>query len=330
MKAWPILLITACQPHSNCEVGSTAHGAQALFYTDTLEGPLILELWPALPISDRFEDLVVLDEPWLQVLLTQTPMTVDLERYEGITHTSDNSQLTVLLPAIFEDQDGDGQHSQGEPYWALSKNALVYAKQLECGTWGALLQTGWNAVTFNEDGLAASDLNAIQLATNLAPVETFSVKIEAEKDEDLAVIIASERIWAEDFWVSPLLDQPSEPSMEITLPTLPPDAHLQEQDVSGRRFLDWYYAVELPLLYRDENTSGHFDTDDTIVEAFCVDEQPIRMGHYPEADHIDEAFYLVKEDLQPGWGLYQEHDANPWKPIDPASHVLTPGNCPLP
>ena len=330
MKAWPILLITACTPHSNCEVGPPADQTQAHFYVNTLEGPLILELWPALPISEDFKDLVVLDEPWLQIPITSPSISVDLEAYEGIAHSSENATITAFLPAVFEDKDGDGQHSQGEPYWALSQTALVYAEYLDCSSWSEHIQTGWNAVLFSADGMESASLEAIEIQSNLLPLDNFSITLETEDADSLSVAIASQRIWLEDYWVAPLVDQPSEASMEITLPPLPPDEHLQPLDVANTRFLDWYYAVELPLIYQDDNDSGAFDTSDSLVQAFCAGDNAIRIGHYPEADRIDEAFYLTKMGIQPGWGLYQETMSKQWLAADSASLVLTPGSCPLP
>jgi len=330
MKAWPILFITACQPHSNCELGQTAHETQARFYIDTLDSPLILELWPALPISEHFEDLIVLDESWLQQPFIDTEITVDLPPYEGVSHSSDSGQITAFLPAIFEDKDGDGQHSQGEPYWTLSQTVLLYANDLACGAWSQHIEAGWNAVTFSKEGLKPANLNAIELVPNLLSIEDFSIAMESENSESLSVAFASQRIWREDYWVEALIDQPSQASMQVTLPTLPPDEHLQAVDVSNTRFLDWYYAVELPLLYRDDNDSGALDIDDSLIQAFCDNDAAIRIGHYPEADRIDEAFYLIKEDIQPGWGLYKESAPSQWTQVDPLTHVLTPGSCRLP
>ena len=333
MKAWTLLpLLTACHPDSNCGVDEENPEATAVFQVEAPNESLVLELLPALPVWGTFDNLVFLDEPWARIEASQAEVQVELGAYDGLLAEIDGGRAMFFVPALFEDRDGDGLHSTEEPYLGVSTEIIAYFESVGCGVWSEVFHPGWNGVEFLPGGPGTWDLLSFEITQQLGLVEQLSLQLEMPETEGLRVALAPERIWLDEHLVEPLWDGLATTDLTISLPPTPPDEHLQAYDVAGDRFLDWFYAVELPLLYTDSDGSGGLDLDDSLESAFCLAgsaDQAVRIGHYPEPDLLIEAHYLTATSRQPGWGIYVETDDD-WEWVDPDLITLVPGGCPLP
>ena len=105
--------------------------------------------------------------------------------------------------------------------------------------------------------------------------------------------------------------------ISIPAPEEIPEDHLQSTDIAGFQYSDWYYGVELPLWIENQSAYNSFGTEGT-VRSFCSQQnEAIKIGHYPEADTLEEAFHLVAEQRTPGWALYVEDSSETWREVDP-------------
>lgn len=332
MKAWLPLLLVACGPDSTCGVeGETPQGI-AVFQITEPQGDFVLELVPALPNWDSFENLILTDEAWLEVPATSNTVEVNLDTAPSLLAENNEARGILLVPALFRDQNGDGIHSSDEPYLGLSNKVLGYFESVGCGTWADIAQTGWNGIDLSGISPKSWDLESFPLEQELASMDQISVSLTLEEHEDLGVVLAPELIWLDEFLVAPLRDQSATSSMTLELSTSPPENHLQAFDVTGERFLDWFYAVELPLLYADDDLSGSFSLEDSLESALCEknNDYAARIGHFPEPDTLQEAFYMKSHPFQAGWGLYLETMDDSWQVVDPTEVNLSAGDCPLP
>jgi hypothetical protein len=286
---------------------------------------------PALPSWGSFESLILTDQAWLEVPATSNTVEVNLNTAPSLLAENNDARGILLVPALFRDQNGDGIHSPDEPYLSLSNKVLGYFESVGCGTWADIAQTGWNGIDLSGISPEIWDLESFSLEQELASMDQISVSLTLEEGENLGVVLAPELIWLDEFLVAPLRDQPAKASMTFDLSASPPENHLQAFDVTGERFIDWFYAVELPLLYADDDLSGSFSLEDSLESALCEqnNDYPARIGHFPEPDTLQEAFYMKTQPFQAGWGLYLETDDS-WHVVDPTEVNLSAGGCPLP
>ena len=57
-------------------------------------------------------------------------------------------------------------------------------------------------------------------------------------------------------------------------------------------------------------------------------QEAAKIGHYPEADTLEEAFHLIAQHRTPGWGLYLEDPSGEWRPADSSLiGPLSPSGC---
>jgi hypothetical protein len=332
MKAWIPLLLVACRPDSTCGVEGENPQGIAVFQITEPQGDFVLELVPALPTWDSFENLILTDQAWLEVPATSNTVELNLDTAPSLLAENNEARGILLVPALFRDQNGDGIHSSDEPYLGLSNKVLGYFESVGCGAWADIAQTGWNGIDLSGVSPESWDLESFSLEQELASNDQISVSLTLDESEGLRVVLAPELIWLDEFLVAPLRDQAAAPSMTFELTKSPPENHLQAFDVTGERFLDWFYTVELPLVYTDDDLSGHFSLEDSLETALCEINHgdSARIAHFPEPDTLQEAFYMKTQPFQAGWGLYLDTTENGWHVVDPTEVNLSAGDCPLP
>jgi hypothetical protein len=334
MKAWPLLFLIACHPDSNCGIEGETPDALAVFQIQAPQPLAVLEWVPALPHWGPFSELVLFEEAWTQQPADSTQVTLNLDTPPSLLAEDHNARALFFVPALFQDNNLDGLHSPDEPYLSVSTQVIGYFESVGCEEWSELAHPGWNGIDLSGPQPTSWNLEDFSLGEDLRSMDTLTVAVQLDAGDGLRVALAPERIWLDDFMVSSLLDQTATTTMTLEMPFSPPENHLQTSDVAGDRFLDWQYAVELPLLYTDTNNSGNLDWDDSLEQALCAwtDETALaaRIGHYPEPDTAEEALYMKTNPVQAGWGLYVETVANGWAAVDPEAFTLAPGDCPLP
>jgi len=334
MKAWPLLFLIACDPDSNCGIEGEVPTALAVFQIEAPQANTVVEWVPALPHWGPFSKLVLFEEAWTQRPADTTQVTLNLDTPLSLLAEDHNAMALFFVPALFQDTNLDGLHSPDEPYLSVSTQVIGYFESVGCEEWSEFARPGWNGIDLSGPQPTSWDLQDFSLGEELRSTDTLAVAVQLEVTNNLRVALAPERIWLDEFMVPSLLDQAATATMTLEVPFAPPENHLQTSDVAGGRFLDWQYAVELPLLYSDTNGSGNLDWDDTLEQALCAwtDETALaaRIGHYPEPDTAQEAFYMKTNPVQAGWGLYVETEANSWVVADPEQITLAPGDCPLP
>lgn len=326
--ACAILFLAACESDPTCETAEETLTALVSFQLEASDPELSLMLVPAKPSLTAFEDLVPLSEPYRVLPADELNTSVELLPYDGPHFQSDDSELMLFLIAQFIDTDSSGSHETGEPILGLSKTLLGHFNRVGCGSWGGKFQQGWNALQLREDGPAPFSLAALDLPSNLLTRRDLALELTMESTADARVVLTPETAWLNQLQATPLLDAPAAESLTLRLPEEIPEDHLQPTDIAGSQYSDWFYGVELPLWIENQSAYDSFGAD-AQAQPFCTTRQEaVKVGHYPEADSLDEAFHLVSEDRIPGWGLYIEDPESGWRSVEP-SHIdaLTPDNC---
>ena len=274
-------------------------------------------LVPAKPSHSSFGELVPLSEAYRVIAPEELSETVELLPYEGPYFENHESELMLFLVAHFADTNQSGAHETGEPILGLSTTLLAYFNRVGCGVWGGKFQQGWNALELRESGPAPYSLDAIDVPANLISQRDLELQLGMEPSTDSRVVLTPETAWRNQLSATPLLDTPTAESLTLVLPEEIPEDHLQSTDIAGVQYSDWYYGVELPLWIENQSAYNSFGTEGT-VRSFCSQQnEAIKIGHYPEADTLEEAFHLVAEQRTPGWALYVEDSSEGWRAADP-------------
>ena len=141
---------------------------------------------------------------------------------------------------------------------------------------------------------------------------------------------------SKSWWFQGGLEQPTRPhlgrcrlqNLNLVLPEDIPEEHLQSTDVEGSQYSDWFYGVEVPLWVENQEAFESYGNDALVLPFCSAQQEAVRIGHYPEADKLEEAFHLVANNRTPGWGLYLEDVSGSWRPADPSLlSALTTRGC---
>ena len=323
-----IPLLAACNSAPTCETGDETHQTWVSFQTDSEEQIESLLLVPTKPSQTSFQDLVPLSEPYRVLSPVEAEEEVALQPYEGPFFESDDSELMLFLVAEFLDMDGNGAHDPGEPILGLSSTLLAYFNRVGCGDWGGKFHRGWNAVQLRDSGPAPFNLSAVALPRNLETNRDLELKLAMEASPDSRVVVVPEAAWNNQLDPTPLVDAPTAESLNLVLPEDIPEEHLQSTDVEGSQYSDWFYGVEVPLWVENQEAFESYGNDALVLPFCSAQQEAVRIGHYPEADKLEEAFHLVANNRTPGWGLYLEDVSGSWRPADPSLlSALTTRGC---
>ena len=294
---------------------------------------LLLMISPAKPGWGDFDAILPAPgEPLAVVPANQAEISLELEDYDGPLFEAQGSSSVFFLLSTFLDLNGDGEHQVGEPFEGLSDTVLAYFGTVGCEEWRGFFVPGWNAIEPRDPSPAPASFNPIRIDNTLRLNQELILDLAMSQDDRHRVVIAPESIWTDNKSLAPLIDRATSDTLEIVFPEVLPEEHLQDVDIAGDTYSDWFFGVHWPLLIEDLNGSGHFDSEDQVTEAFCSasSEAPMKIGHYPEADTLEDALFFKRSGRQPGWGLYKDLEGT-WTWVDPEDlDTLTPGSCPLP
>jgi hypothetical protein len=326
------IALGACS-EEGCEPNETQTSISIAVQIAQPRDNLMLMLSPAKPVWGNFDDLYPMPgKPLAVVPANQEEVVLQLESYDGPVFESQDGMAVFFLLSTFQDLNSDGSHQVGEPIDGLSDTVLAYFETVGCGDWRGFYVPGWNAIEPRSPDPAPASLEDLLVGSELQLEHELVLNLQMNPNEKDRVAIAPESMWEGKPNLSALVDKSSSETLQISLPEVIPEDHLQGKDVAGETYSDWYFGVHWPLLIEDLNASGHFDADDSIRSAFCISgtEFPAKIGHYPEADTLEDALFFKRSKRQPGWGLYKELDGE-WRLSDPTDlESLSPGTCPLP
>ncbi|MEC7241380.1 MAG: hypothetical protein VXW32_09080 [Myxococcota bacterium] len=319
MRPWlAMLFLAACDTAPTCETGTETLEAVVSFQVALEDPATSLLILPAKPSSKAFEDLIPLSDPYRVLSFEESQGDVELLPYVGPFFEDEESELMLFLVAQFVDTDGDGAHSTGEPVIGLSPTILAYFTRVGCGVWGGKFQKGWNALQLRDSGPAPFALTAFQIPANLLTQRNLELDLAMETSADSRVVLVPETSWTNQLGFAPLVDTPTAESLRLELPEEIPEGHLQSTDVAGTQYSDWFYGVELPLWIENQQALESYGTAAEVLPFCSAQQETAKIGHYPEADTLEEAFHLIAEDRRPGWGLYLEDSRGDWRWVDPS------------
>lgn len=204
------------------------------------------------------------------------------------------------LPAIHEDADGDGAHGADEAYVAHGTVLPLYIGGTlpeELADWGFV--AGWNALAMGAEGATDfHDVDAIPLAVNLRPRETFTIAgdlADVDLDGDLRLTLVpgavDEGRWPDDW----LYDAPLDGAWSIDVAGAPPDDH-RVDDGSG-----FGITYEIPLSYVDNDGSGGISAGDETAWPACYGDATASLVWISPPTTLDTAFLATIYGMGAGW-----------------------------
>ena len=312
-----ILVFCACDNAPVCESTEDLSTLSMTIHLENSDSLTSLLLTPAKPSSKMFSEIVPLDESYRVLSPENLEEPLVLEPYEGPFFELDDAEVMFFLVSQFYDTNQDGVHNTGEVFLGLSETVLAYFNRVGCNEWRGLFHTGWNAVELRDSGPVPYALDGFTVPANLNLTTEINLTLEMDTSDSSRVVLTPEDPWNTGIAATPLVNVATAENLLLSLPEEIPEDHLQPYDVTGTQYSDWFYGVELPLWVHDQEAYTQFGETEGSVESFCTEEgHPVKIGHYPDADTLEEAFHLVAENRAPGWGVYVERQSGTWSQVD--------------
>lgn len=236
------------------------------------------------------------------------------------------------LPAVHDDADGDGAHGADETYLAHGTVLPLYVGGTlpdDLAAWG--LVAGWNALELGAQGATGiHDVDAIPLAVNLRPRETFTLAgdlADIETADDLRLTLVPGAV---DQGVSPdrwLYDEALDGAWTIDVSGAPPEDHYANDGGSGLAA-----TYEIPASYWDYDGSGGISAGDETAWAACFGDAAAALVWVAPPTTLEGAFAATVYGLGAGWS------AMAWWPDDTSAILddadaqaleIGSGNCTL-
>lgn len=321
----------ACSdPDSGTEDSKPPEGNAAHFVLDGDVSGLSLSLTQVEPTSIGGEELSYGQA--VTSVAAEAELDIDLDGLDpGSLANLEGVQVSMFVPALHLDSDGDGAPSASEGYLGAGLTWLVYVEGDPSGIMalsGAV--EGWNALNrdvTHESFTGAGDLAAVALSASLVVSEEIELGGSwTDTVPDATGIALLSRVARNGGTVadSTLYDAAATDPWTVAVSGAPPEDHYESLDSGASG------AVEVGLVYSDLDGSGALNRADDALYGLCADGTAVGIVYYPLVSQLSLALLLTETHNGAGWsGFAFEGGGRPVPPEELGSLTTGP-DCALP